>query len=103
MRAVSYAILITALLSPQLIEAQGIPTTVMVRVIAHDAKIIGSGVGGARVTIRDAQTGYTLASGLQVGGTGDTRSIMITPRERGATVYATLEKRAHMRTRSRSG
>jgi len=60
-----------------------------VRVTSHDAKIIGSGVGGALVVIRDFQTGAILAQGVQEGSTGDTRAIMSTPRERGATVYGT--------------
>jgi hypothetical protein len=68
-------------------EAQ-IPTKVMVRVTANDAKIIGSGVGGARITILDATTGEVLAEGVQAGSTGNTGLIMDT-RERGATVYDT--------------
>lgn len=63
-------------------------TRVMVRVTANDAKIIGSAVGGASVTIRDSATGEVLASGIQEGGTGSTRSIM-GPRERGGVVYHT--------------
>ncbi len=60
------------------------PTTVVVRAIAQDAKIIGSGVGGARITIRDTQTGDILATGVQEGGTGDTQAIMgDRPREGG--------------------
>lgn len=65
------------------------PTQILIRVTSHDAKIIGSGVGGARVTIRDFQTGAILAEGIQEGSTGNTSAIMVTPRERGATVYGT--------------
>jgi uncharacterized protein YjeT (DUF2065 family) len=65
------------------------PTRIMVRVVARDAKIIGSGVGGARVTVVDAATGVFLAEGLQEGGTGDTGLIMRTPRARDMTVYDT--------------
>lgn len=65
-----------------------VPTQVVVRVAAHDAKLIGSGVGGARVTIRDASTGEVLAEGIQEGSTGSTERIM-EPRGRGDTVYAT--------------
>ena len=61
-------------------------TRVMVRVTANDAKIIGSGVGGATVTIRDALTGEILAQGVQEGGTGDSGLIMGS-RERGGTVF----------------
>ena len=74
--------------------AQGVPTTVTVRVVSHDAKIIGSGVGGAHVSIRDAATGELLASGLQEGGTGDTNLIIREPHVRGATVFDT-EGAAH--------
>ncbi|MDX1396284.1 MAG: hypothetical protein R3195_18025 [Gemmatimonadota bacterium] len=63
-------------------------TKVLVRVTAKDAKIIGSGVGGAHVTIRDAASGAVLAEGVQEGSTGDTPSIM-GARERGATVFDT--------------
>lgn len=65
------------------------PTTIRVRVVSHDAKIIGSGVGGARVIVRDPSTGSVLAEGLQEGGTGDTRSIVVDPIERGETIYDT--------------
>lgn len=69
-------------------------TTVVVRAVAHDAKIIGSGVGGARITIRDASTGEILARGLQEGGTGSTDRIMREPHPRGGTIYGT-EGAAH--------
>lgn len=70
-------------------ETDAEETTVVVRAVANDAKVIGSGVGGARITIRDAGTDEVLARGLQEGGTGSTERIMRTPRERGATVYGT--------------
>lgn len=73
--------------SARLAEAQT-PTKVLIRVTANDAKIIGSGVGGARITVRDAATGEVLAQGVQEGSTGNTRLIM-GARERGATVYET--------------
>jgi hypothetical protein len=65
-----------------------VPTTVTVRVVSNDAKLIGSGVGGARITIRDDATGEILARGMQEGGTGDTEGILA-PRERGVAVYDT--------------
>jgi hypothetical protein len=74
---------------PETMQSQAVPTKVMVRVTAHDAKIIGTGVGGASVTIHDATTGRVLAEGTQQGSTGDTRRIMIEPRARDATVYDT--------------
>lgn len=52
------------------------PTPVTVRVIARDAKFIGTSMGGARVTLRAVETGRTLAQGVTAGGTGDTPRIM---------------------------
>lgn len=71
------------------IPAFAIPTTVTVRAVSHDAKVIGTHVGGARITIRNLATGRVLAEGTQLGGTGDTKKIMSEPRARGAAVYAT--------------
>lgn len=67
---------------------EAISTKLVVRVVANDAKIIGSGVGGAYVVVRNAETGKVLAEGLQEGGTGNTGRIMGT-RERHATVFDT--------------
>lgn len=64
------------------------PTRIDVHVVARDAKLIGSAVGGAEVTIRDALTGEVLAEGMHEGGTGDTDLIM-GPRERGVDVFDT--------------
>jgi len=61
-------------------------TPVTVRVISRDAKFIGDSTGGARVTIRDADTGELLAEGVTHGGTGDTERIMRAPRERGGSL-----------------
>lgn len=69
------------------IWAEPIPTKVRVRAVSKDAKIIGSSVGGARITIRNLITDEILARGVQMGGTGDTQRIMVEPRLRGATVY----------------
>lgn len=69
--------------------AGGVPTTIVVRAISRDAKVIGDAVGGARITIRDAGNGKMLATGIQQGGTGDTKGIMQKPRTRGAIVYGT--------------
>lgn len=77
-------------------KAQTAPTSLLVRVVSHDAKIIGSGVGGAQVTIKDAATGRVLASGIQEGSTGNTDAIIRTPWVRGGTVYDT-EGAAHFR------
>ena len=62
---------------------------VNVHVIARDAKLIGSSVGGATVTITDVATGRVLARGPHQGGTGDTRRIMVEPHVRGAPLFDT--------------
>lgn len=67
---------------------EAVPTRLVVRVVASDAKIIGSGVGGVHVVVRDQRTGEVLAQGMQEGGTGNTDLIM-NPQERGATVFDT--------------
>jgi hypothetical protein len=59
------------------------PTNITVRVISKDAKFIGTSMGGAHVTIRDAKTGELLTEGDTRGGTGDTNRIMRAPRQRG--------------------
>jgi hypothetical protein len=59
-----------------------------VRVLSQDAKLIGTGVGGARVTVRNAASRAVLATGEHQGGTGDTRRILDrTPR--GVGIYHT--------------
>ena len=60
----------------------GIPTKILVRVIARDGKFLGDDIGGALVTIRDARSGELLASGRTTGGSGPTQGIMQTPRTR---------------------
>lgn len=75
--------------SAQSAPGEGIPTRILIRVLAHDAKLIGTGVGGARVGVRDAHTGELLAQGEHQGGTGDTGRIMREPQQRGATIYDT--------------
>jgi len=67
----------------------GLPTKVLVRVVSKDAKVIGSGVGGASVRIANVETVETLAAGKQEGGTGDTELIMMEPRQRGKAVFGT--------------
>ncbi|NJM54967.1 MAG: hypothetical protein HC841_02725 [Verrucomicrobiae bacterium] len=62
------------------------PTKVTVRAASKDAKFIGSSIGGMRVTLTDTQTGEILATGVTKGTTGDTKRLMNTPRQRGATL-----------------
>jgi hypothetical protein len=70
-------------------SAEKIPTKIIVRVISKDSKVIGSGVGGALVRIKNLETGEILAQGKQEGGTGDTDRIMVQPRKRGEVLYGT--------------
>lgn len=65
-----------------------VETRIVVRALSNDAKLIGSGVGGARVTIRHADSGAILAEGVQEGGTGDTEAILA-PRNRDGTPFDT--------------
>jgi hypothetical protein len=70
------------------VTPQGVATTVVVRVVGNHAMALGDSVGGATVTIREAETGTVLASGTQTGSTGDLRSIMQTPREHTEQIYS---------------
>jgi len=70
-------------------SAEKISTKIIVRVVSKDAKVIGSGVGGALVRIKNLETGEILAQGKQEGGTGNTDRIMIQPHKRGETLYGT--------------
>lgn len=69
--------------------AEKIPTKFIVRVVSKDAKVVGSGVGGAFVRIKNVETGEILAQGKQLGGTGDTERIMVQPHQRGEVLYGT--------------
>ena len=80
--------LVISLIQPSF-SADKISTKVVVHVVSKDAKIIGSGVGGALVRIKNLETGEVLAEGKQEGGTGDTDRIMVQPRRRGETLYGT--------------
>lgn len=64
------------------------PTTVLVRVVAHGAMVLGRDVGGARITITDVATGRILATGLQQGDSGDQNQIMRTPRIMEEPIYS---------------
>jgi len=68
------------------IAAAATPTEVTVRVRSHDAKFIGSGVGGMHIRLEDATTGALLDSGTISGGTGDTKRLMKQPQRRGDTL-----------------
>ena len=64
------------------------PTTVLVRVVAHGAMVLGREVGGARVTITDLETKQVLATGVQQGEAGDQNQIMRTPHLMEEPVYS---------------
>lgn len=65
-----------------------LPTTVLVRVVAHRSLVLGHEVGGARVTITDVASGQLLASGLQQGEPGDQSQIMRTPHLMDEPIYS---------------
>ena len=62
--------------------AEAIPTSLTVRVLAHDAKFVGSGVGDVQVTVHDFVNHEIIASGFVTGETGDTKNLMDTPHDR---------------------
>lgn len=77
MRARLFPVLAAAALSASCIAtASAEPTDITVRVLSKDAKFVGTSMGGARVVVRDADTGEILASGVTSGGTGNTKLLM---------------------------
>lgn len=74
------------------------PTTILVRVVAHGAMVLGREVGGARVTITDVASGQILATGLQQGEAGDQNQIMRTPRMMEEPIYSTRPSAAFTTT-----
>ncbi|MCS3628189.1 hypothetical protein GGP85_000054 [Salinibacter ruber] len=75
------------LLAPPAVAQEPVPTTVVVRAVSNDAKLIQDPVGGARITIEHARSGEVLAEGRQTGDSGSTEKIMRQPHERGASIY----------------
>jgi hypothetical protein len=74
------------------------PTTVLVRVVAHGAMVLGRDVGGARVTITDIASGRVLATGLQQGDAGDQNQIMRTPHMMEEPIYSSRPSAAFTTT-----
>lgn len=74
------------------------PTTVLVRVVAHGAMVLGREVGGARVTITDVTSGHILATGLQQGEAGDQNQIMRTPHLMEEPIYSSRPSAAFTAT-----
>jgi hypothetical protein len=65
------------------IQSQAQTTKLTIRAKAKDAKFIGTGIGGAYVTVKNNLTGELLAKGLTSGASGNTELIMNTPAKRG--------------------
>lgn len=75
--------------APSVPSSEAVPTTVVVRAASNDAKLLQDPVGGARIVIRNAETGAVLAEGTQTGDSGSTEQIMQQPHKRGEDIYAT--------------
>lgn len=71
-----FALAAVALLALAAAPAQAEPTEITIRVLGKDSKFIGTSMAGARIVLRDAQTGEILAQGITQGSTGDTTRIM---------------------------
>jgi hypothetical protein len=59
-------------------------TQLDIRVLSKGAKFIGTGVAGAEIIVRDAETREVLARGVTQGDSGDERRIMVESRPRHA-------------------
>lgn len=66
-----------------LVTFAGTPTEILVHVLANDAKLMGTSIGGAWVTVRDVKSGEILSQGKHEGSTGDTDLIVKEPVKRG--------------------
>jgi len=73
-------------------------TTILVRVVAHGAMVLGRDVGGARVSITDVETKQLLATGIQEGEAGDQNQIMRTPHLMEEAVYSSRPSAAFKTT-----
>lgn len=90
------ALAILVFVSPLFAQTGSKETKVMIRAIARDAKVIGTHVGGAKITVRDVSSGEILAQGMQQGGTGDTDVIMKKPHTRGMTVFSAADTSGYL-------
>ncbi len=83
MRSINRLTALSLLLITFIVNAgDSIPTEIVVRAKAKDAKFIGSSIGGALIKIKDADSGEILAQGITAGSTGNTSLIMKQPRSR---------------------
>lgn len=78
-------VLCTATIPSLTVDAAATPTEIVVRVLSKGAKFVGSSMGGALVTLRDADTGELLARGVTQGSTGSTDRLMRESHLRGQT------------------
>ena len=83
MRAFSWFVFMLLILAS---VATAVPTRLAVHVISKGGKFVGTSLGGALVTIRDADTGELMARGVTAGSTGDTAKIMRDPRPHHAPI-----------------
>lgn len=74
-----FFLLIAAVTMPLMAQES---TTVIVRAQSKDAKFIGTSMGGALITITNAETGEILAEGVTEGSTGDTGRLIQESHER---------------------
>lgn len=77
-----FLLLAAVCISISKLNAQPQATVVTVRAQSKDAKFIGTSMGGALVTITDAETGELLAKGVTKGSTGDTQKLVREPKQR---------------------
>ena len=86
LRTVCVPLLALALAVPAMAQ-DAVPTTVVVRAVSNDAKLVQDPVGGAHITIAHAETGEVLAEGRQTGDSGSTDKIMPQAHDRGASIF----------------
>lgn len=67
-------------------NAHATETTIVVRALAKDAMFIGTSMGGAKIIIREVESGTILAQGITEGGTGNPATVMKEPRKRGTSL-----------------
>lgn len=89
-KACLFVVMFLVIAGESFAQSQGaVATKVMIRAVSRDAKVLGDKVGGVKITIKEVQTGRVLAEGIQKGGTGDTKLIMLEPRKRGTNIFDT--------------
>ena len=79
-----YAVCLAIAAASLTTSANAVPTQIVVRVIAKNAKLVGDPAGGASVILRDTETGVVLASGKTTGGSGNTQKLVGVPLVGGA-------------------